>query len=544
VKNNKHVLFACISIMAAFAAQASPQLDENLRASLRSRIDSGELVSVVIGVLDGADSAVYGFGKAGAPGPDGQTVYEIGSITKTFTGLLLAQAVKSGAARLDQPVAQLLPGYAVPAYKGQPITLLDLATQTSGLPRMPDNMRPVRMDNPYADYTAEGLKTFLAGHQLARQPGSVYEYSNLGVGLLGQALSEQAKKPYGDLIRDRIAIPLGMESTAVALSPSMRARLAPGHDAEGRAVANWDMDALAGAGAVRSDAHDMIRYLQAMMSAGPDTAYALAREPQRPFNQQGGRIALAWHTNLVRNTPVIWHNGMTGGYASFAGFTADGQRGVVVLTNSAVSVDNIALAALVPGAKPEPKQVVLAPEVLAGYAGRYQLAPGFILTVRPSPRGLLIQATGQGVLPAFASARDEFFVRAIDAPLIFKRDASGAVESLVLHQNGRDSPGKKLAAEAHAAIHLDSSTLDQYRGSYRLEAGMGIPVAVTVESGRLYGQAAGQERFLLSAMAVDEFFYDPDGIQVSFKRDAAGKVRQLMLRQDGHDIKGELQPPK
>lgn len=544
MNQNLRVLFACIGLTAAIAVQASPQLDENLRASLRSRVDSGEFASVVIGVIDGADSAVYGFGKAGAPGPDGQTVFEIGSVTKTFTGLLLAQTVKSGAARLDQPVAQLLPGYVVPDYQGQPITLLDLATQTSGLPRMPDNMRPVQVDNPYADYRAADLKAFIGGHQLRRQPGSVYEYSNLGVGLLGQALSEQASKPYGDLVRDRIAVPLGMDSTAVALSPSMRARLAPGHDAQGHAVANWDMDALAGAGALRSDAHDMIRYLRAMMSAGPESAYALARAPQRPFDKQGGRIGLAWHTNLVRNTPVVWHNGMTGGYASYVGFTADGQRGVVVLTNSAVSVDRLALAALVPGAKPEPKEVALAPEVLAGYAGRYQLAPNFILTVKPSARGLLIQATGQSVLPAYASARDEFFVRAIDAPLVFKRDAFGAVESLVLHQNGRAMPAKKLAAEAHAAIHLDAAALEQYRGRYRLEAELGLMVAVTVDAGQLYGQAAGQEHFLLSAMAVDEFFYDPDGILVSFKRDPAGKVRYLMLHQDGHDIKGELQPPK
>jgi CubicO group peptidase (beta-lactamase class C family) len=495
----------------------------------------------MVAVIEGADSAVYGFGKAGALAPDGMTVYEIGSITKTFTGLLLAQAVKSGAARLDQPVAQLLSGYTIPDYKGQPITLLDLATQSSGLPRLPDNMWPKQMDNPYADYTAANLKAFRAGHRLARQPGSVYTYSNLGFGLLGQALSEQARKPYGDLVRDQIATPLGMGSTAVALSPSMRTRLAPGHSAAGNAVANWDMDAMAGAGSLRSDAQDMIRYLKAMMTAGPDTAYALARQPQRPAGGKGTQIGLAWQTNAVRNTPVVSHSGMTGGYASFAGFTADGKRGVVVLANTASSVDGIALAALVPGAKPEPKQAVLAPEVLAGYAGRYELKPGFILAVRPSAHGLLIQATGQSALPAFASARDEFFVRAIDAPLNFQRDASGAVESLILYQNGQVLPGKKLAAETHTAIKLDPSMLDQYRGNYMLE--VGVATAVTVDAGQLYGQAAGQERFPLSASAMDEFFYDQEGIQVSFKRDAAGKVRQLVVRQAGRDIKGDLQPP-
>lgn len=446
VKNIKYWMFACISAIAAVAAQAAPQLDDKLRAALQSRVDSGELASVVVGISEGADTAIFGFSKSGSKPPDAQTVYEIGSVTKTFTGLLLAQAVSAKKARLEQPVAELLPGYVIPAWRGKPITLLDLATQTSGLPRLPDNMRPAHVDNPYVDYTAADLQTFLAAYQLTREPGTAYAYSNLGFGLLGQALAVQANKPYSDLIRERIAAPLGMTSTAVALSPAMRVRLAPGHDAQGHIVPNWDMDAMAGAGAVRSNAHDMLLYLQAMMRAEPGSAYVLARAPQRPADKNGGRIGLAWHAMVVRNTPVIWHNGMTGGYASFAGFTADGKRGVIVLTNSAVSVDNVALAALVPGATLEPQEVLLAPEVLSNYSGRYQLAPGFILTVRPDARGLVIQATGQGELPAFASAVDQFYVRAIAAPLSFQRDASGAVDSLVLVQNGRAMPARKMAA--------------------------------------------------------------------------------------------------
>lgn len=542
MKIEKHVLMALIGTIVASVAMAAPQLDENLRASLQSRVDSGELASVVVGVIDGGDSAVYGFAKAGTPLPDAQTVYEIGSISKTFTGLLLAQAVKSGAVRLNQPVAQLLPGHTVPEYKGQPISLLDLATQTSGLPRMPNNFQPARMDNPYADYTAAELKAFLGKYQLEREPGKVYGYSNLGFGILGYALSQHANKPYGDLLRERIAAPLGMDSTAVVLTPSMQARLAPGHNAAGSVVSNWDMDAMAGAGGIRSDARDMLRYLQAMMDATPDSAYTLARQPQRLIVDKGPQIGLAWQLPLVRGTPVIWHNGMTGGYASFAGYTADGKRGVVVLTNSAVSVDKVGMAALVFGAEPEPQQVALAPEVLAAYAGRYQLAPGFVLTVRPSAYGLITQATGQGALPAYASGRDEFFLRSVDAQLSFKRDASGAVESVVLHQNGRDMPAPRLPLEAHAAIKVDPATLEQYRGNYMLA--MGVAVAVTLDGGQLYGQAAGQERFPLLASAPDEFFHDSDGIRVSFKRDAVGKVRQLVVHQDGRDIKGELQAPK
>lgn len=446
------VCVTCLGMFAAVAAHAAPQLAENLRISLQSRVDSGELASVVVGVIDAADSAIYSFGKAGSRLPDGQSVYEIGSVTKTFTGLLLGQAVKAGKARLDQPVADLLPGYVIPAYLDTPITLLDLATQTSGLPRMPDNIRPARPDDPYADYTAAELKAFLEKHQMARKPGTRYEYSNLGTGLLGYALSRQENKSFGDLVRDRIAVPLGMSSTSVTLSPAMRARLMPGHTALGEATANWEMDVLAGSGALRSNAHDMVRYVQAMMAAAPNTANGLARQAQRSTDgKKGEYIGLFWHLSTVRGTPVVWHNGMTGGYASFAGFTEDGKRGVVVLTNSAVSLDNVAMAALVPGAKEEPKQLALEPAVLEEYAGRYLLKPGVVLTVGSAPFGLTIQVSGQNKVPAFAIARDEFFARSNNATFIFKRAGSGAVESLEGRQNGKVMSARKLTPDADVA---------------------------------------------------------------------------------------------
>lgn len=533
------LLLACLSL-ALSAAGAAPQLDPQLRASLQSRVDSGEIAGLVVAVIDGPESAVIGIGKTGATPPDTHTVYEIGSITKTFTGLLLAQAVKSGAVTLEQPVALLLPGFTVPSYSGKPIKLIDLATQTSGLPRLPTNMHPAQGDNPYADYGAAALKEFLASHQLAREPGKTNLYSNLGFGLLGYALSVQAKKPYADLLRDQIAGPLGMSSTATALSPAMRARLAPGHDALGAAVGNWDFDAMAGAGAIRSDAEDMVRYLQAMMAAAPDSAYMLARTPQRPVQGNDMRIGLAWMTSMIRGVPVVWHNGMTGGYASFAGFTADGKRGVVLMTNSAVSLDSVGMALLAPGAPAEPAQVTLPPDVLAGYAGRYQLAPNFVLAIKPTSTGLLSQATGQAQVRAFASARDEFFLRVVDAQLSFKRNAAGAVESLVLHQHGRDMPAPKMVVPKHTAIALDPAILDQYCGRYLLEGT--VPVEVTREGAQLYGQAQGQERLMLSALAPDEFFEDDENVLVSFKRNAAGKVTQAVVRQDGRDMMGERQP--
>lgn len=445
MKTHLAALLACAGTLLAETAIAAPELNANLRAVLQSRVDSNELASVVVGLTDGRDSVTYAFFKAGARAVDAQTIYEIGSVTKTFTGLLLAQAVKSGTVRLDQPVAQLLDDYVIPDYKGVPITLLDLATQTSGLPRMPDNIRPAQADNPYADYGQAELKAYLAKHAMTRQPGTQYEYSNLGTGLLGHALSRLAKKPYEALIRDNITIPLGMPSSAITLTPSMRAALVEGYMAMGDAATNWDMNVLAGSGALRSNAHDMIRYVNAMMSAPSDSALALARRAQRPTDGiKGEHIGLFWHISTVREKPVIWHNGMTGGYSSFVGFTGDGKTGIVILSNTAVSLDDVAMAALVPGAEPEIRQIVLAPEVLADYAGEYELKPGVLLTVTPSAAGgLTMQVSGQNKVRAFAIARDVFIARSNRSTFSFKRTSAGSVDSVEGRQNGRVVSAKK-----------------------------------------------------------------------------------------------------
>eukprot|EP01133_Synstelium_polycarpum_P023160 gene23160-27770_t len=188
------LLLPILSLSGA-AALAAPVLDAAVRERAETLVRDGKHASLVIAVIDGKDSAVYGFGRA-RPGdagvPDADTVYEIGSLTKTMTGLLLADAVVAGKARLDQPVAELLPAYAIPALAGQKITLGQLATHFSGLPRLPANLVPADMNNPYADYGDAQLRSFLAGHALARAPGAAYEYSNLAYGLLGTALAAQA----------------------------------------------------------------------------------------------------------------------------------------------------------------------------------------------------------------------------------------------------------------------------------------------------------------------------------------------------------------
>ncbi|WP_181373222.1 serine hydrolase domain-containing protein [Massilia glaciei] len=241
------LFFACtlLATAAAHAGAARP-LEAELARMAGARVAGGVVPGLVIGTIIGKERRVSAFGvvsRVAPRAPDADTVYEIGSVSKTFTALLLADAVARGEVKLDDPVGALLPGYAIPRHQGRAISLLDLATQTSALPRLPLNLMPKRADNPYADYAEADLKTFLAGYALPRAPGARYEYSNLGYGLLGQALAAQAGKPYAELVRQRIGAPLGMHSTGVALTPAMRAQLAPGHGARGQQVSNWDFPA-------------------------------------------------------------------------------------------------------------------------------------------------------------------------------------------------------------------------------------------------------------------------------------------------------------
>jgi serine-type D-Ala-D-Ala carboxypeptidase/endopeptidase len=224
---------------------------------------------------------------------DGDTVYEIGSVTKTFTATLLAQAVLSGRVTLDTPVARILPDFKIPSRGGKEITLGELGTQHTGLPRMPSNFLPRDVDNPY---DAPKLKAFLAGYQLPRDPGASYEYSNLGFGLLGYALAQLEHTTYGAVTDEEILKPLGMTMSGTVFTDAMRAHLAPGHDDTGKAAQNLAFDALAGAGAILSTANDMLRYLKANMGIdqSPLAAAMKLAQGSRSDIAKTVRIGLAW----------------------------------------------------------------------------------------------------------------------------------------------------------------------------------------------------------------------------------------------------------
>jgi serine-type D-Ala-D-Ala carboxypeptidase/endopeptidase len=433
--------------------------DPEIRQLLVDRIDVQHRgVGVVVGVIDAHGRRIISHGalETGDPRPiGGDTIFEIGSMSKVFTSLLLADMVRRGEVRLDDPVVKYLPpGVVMPTRAGKQITLIDLATHTSGLPRLPGNMAMKDPSNPYADYTVEQLYAFLKTYQLPRDIGAKYEYSNLGGGLLGHVLARRAGMDYGALVRQRITKPLKMADTTIALSPAQMARLAKGHAADLGTVANWDLPTLAGAGALRSDANDILTFLAAELGYTPTPLVpAMADQivPRRPTDLPVTEVALAWHIHKTPAREIVWHNGGTGGYRTFMGFDAKARVGVVVMTNVAngPGADDIGFHLLTGSPLSVPPKdhhaIVVAPQALQPYAGRYQFAPNVFLTVTLADGQLSAQLTGQGAAAIFPESPTDFFYKIVDAQISFETGPDGRATGLILHQNGRNTPAKRIS---------------------------------------------------------------------------------------------------
>ena len=324
----------------AFDATPVPAAARDLKAvmdrDLKQQETSGELApgtgaGVAIGVWKRGERQVFTHGTAK---PD--SLFEIASISKTFTGLMLARMVSAGMVRLDEPVRELLPPGTVKKPPGDEITLLDLATHHSGLPPVPGNFHPADSSKPFADYGPQQLYAYLKGHGVAKPEDAAFVYSSLGVGLLGQVLADRAGRSYSDQLREEITGPLGMADSVVTLSVDQQRRFMQGYDEKHRPIQAVDFDGpLAGAGAIRSTAGDMLTYLEANLHpekyAALSGALALSHRLRERANG-GQQIALAWAYDADSGT--YWHNGATPGFTSYAFFNPAADCAAVVLINS------------------------------------------------------------------------------------------------------------------------------------------------------------------------------------------------------------------
>lgn len=558
-----------------FACHGQTKLSEEISKNIELRIENGINTGIVVGIIDANGTDYYSFGVKSLKTNetvDENSIFEIGSISKVFTGILLADMVLKNKMKLDDPLQKYLPeGVTAPTRNGESIKLVNMANHTSSLPRMPSNFNPANPANPFADYSEEQLYEFLEDYELSRDIGSKYEYSNYAMGLLGHVLALQNNMTYEEYLTDIITKPLGLENTGITLSPNMKNNLALGHSG-GVEVENWDLTTLAGAGAIRSNAIDMLKFLAFNMGINKNELYPAMQLAHKNSRKEGEDVivGLGWHTMVFDDTEIVWHNGGTGGYRTFAGFIKGGDKGVVVLSNSNAGADDIgihilhaesklneikpsiatkiqsviddeglevglkaytdlkknnasefdfgenelnrlgneylnkqemekALAVLKLNTEAYPKSsntfgnygvalmknsnkegaienfkksvelnpanpkaieklkelgvnaddliedVIIDEAILETYVGRYELAPSFILTVTRDGTQLKTQATGQPELLVFPKSENEFYLKVVDAQLTFNKNEDGAVESVTLHQNGQNMPGKKLA---------------------------------------------------------------------------------------------------
>ncbi len=319
-------------------------LDKEVDSDLRPYTELKATAGLSIGIIKDNKEFFYSYGET-ARGtkqlPDEHTIYEIGSITKTFTATLLANAADHGLLELDDPLNKYLPD-SIPAlsYEGQPLTLKTMADHSSGLPRMPGNFHSSMMDNPYTDYDRTDLYDFYKNFKPFRKPGDEYEYSNLAFGTLGVVLSGLYHEDYATLVKKLITEPLKMKETMIVIPAKDSARFAKGYNSDGSYNPPWEFKAMAGAGSIRSTVSDLLIYAKANWGKGPaDLEKAIDLTHQVTFDKGQMKVGLAWHYMNPGGGEVLFHNGETGGYHAFLVIDTHRKISLVILSNCALGTE-------------------------------------------------------------------------------------------------------------------------------------------------------------------------------------------------------------
>jgi serine-type D-Ala-D-Ala carboxypeptidase/endopeptidase len=402
---------------------------------------------MVVGVIEPTGRRVVAYGESGSPDGrplDGDTIFQIGSVTKTFTTLLLAEAAHRGEVRLDDDAASYLPRGMTLRERGRAITLLDLATHVSGLPSMPSNFDLRGRPDPISAYSQHDLENFLRTYQPEHAPGEKWQYSNLGVSLLGRLLAERAGTSYEALLRKRVLDPLGLAGTGIHLSHAMAARVAPGLDRYGERADVWEMNTLQASGSLRSSANDLLEYLAAILGYRETSLRAAIdlqlaeRSPTRETQ------ALGWGLARFDGREIFAHDGGKPGYRSMLAFDPARRCGVVLLVNARTDEKLGVIALWLINGKPlppAPRPLASRPRVavdratLAAYEGRYRFDDGRELAIVRQRYRLVVGTQSDGPAPFVAASSREFFDPSGTAELEFAQ--VGQADSLTFYEEGR-----------------------------------------------------------------------------------------------------------
>lgn len=421
---------------------------------MKSRIDSQYSVGTMVVFFENGKEEYFSYGFTNTTDNKPVTpksVFEIGSVTKTFTSLLLADLVVKGKVKLTDPVQMYLPDSVhIPVFNEKRITFADLASHTSGLPRTPDNFKPRDWSNPFIDYEVRDMYNFLNQYKLKRDVGQ-YEYSNLGVALLAHTLTLISGKSYEKMLSEIICKPLNMNETGTSnesvylTSPHLGTK----------PISHWDMDVFTGAGAIRSNAEDLLKYIKAEMGISPTKLEVAMKLTQRPLHDvmPNIKVGLGWQILTSNNDEIIMHGGATGGYRTSISFSKKKKKAIIILNNSGQSTDDLAAHFFNPDIKfaSFKKAVAVPKSTLQKYIGHYEVIAtnvlvkaGMLFEVKLIEDKLHIQSTGGPLLEFLGESDNRFFSKQSDAVISFAKDERGQIDQLILHQYGQKATAKKM----------------------------------------------------------------------------------------------------
>lgn len=526
-------MLLCAAAMAASdapvtLASSPPELARAAIGGLRGSVSVGlwrDGKASFAGLRDGVAVPAEEVGGANA------ALFEIGSISKVFTGVLLAQAVERGELSLDDTLGKRLAGQVEFASdKVAAITLRQLITHTSCLPRLPPDLHVGGdMADPYRHYDRARLWKALAALQLETAPPCEASYSNLGVGLLGEVISVRYGRSWETLVRERITAPLGMRDTIVALGDKAP-RLAPGFSGD-RAASTWDLNALVGAGGLRSTPADMLLFGRALVAGRKGPLGAAAERLATPLARFNGDIGYAIFMRGPADKRSLWHNGGTGGYRAQLMLAADtGEVLVILASNAEAPVDRLAgelAAARYPVAAAAPG---VEANCLAECAGVYRISKTAAYTFVAQDGVLHVHAIGGGFDALAPSAVDTFAFKTT-ARFAFERDAAGRPHAVRVTSRGEET--RAARTDEPLPPRVTSPDAPAYAGRYTLTPTMVFDVQAN--AGQLTVKLADQPRFAVYAVAgrLDRFAYDVVKAELQFERDESGKITALVLHQNG-----------
>lgn len=533
-----------------FAVNAGATSEEALRSAVDQRLSGDRTGACMAVAVVESDAVARTFRCADAKdaariGVD--SAFEIGSVSKTMTAVLLADLILQGKGSLDDRLADWLPpGTKVPQYDGRPILLRHVVTHTSGLPALPSRLHAKDMADPYAGLDASALLASLADAKLDAAPGTRFEYSNFASMVLSYAVARKAGSDLETLLKRRLFAPLAMDKAYVSAKPD-GVRVATGHSQNGTAVPAWTFATdLAGVGGVHATLEDMIRYVQASLDLS-ESAISPALELSRKKVSEQPAMAMNWMLVPLAGRTLHLHEGGTGGFSSFVALDPANRRGVVILSdtswNSIGGLGALGLHLVEPSLPlGKPRHDVPAPKpLLEALAGRYRLPSLPPMTLRQRDGKLFVQADGQSEFELAHDDAGDFRPLAFDALLRPQKKADGS-QFFVWTQMGASVPAARMEEGGKSKSPAPSiAELQAYAGEYPLMPGFAL--SVRARDGGLHAQATGQGEFALEATGKDRFEAAAYGIEIVFARAADGKVASLDLHQAGRVLHGERRVP-